>query len=278
LEHQRFWIEMDFPAPDHGAVSDRRRPRCCVPPTTRESRLPNPSVLRHRENRLLAALSRDTLALLEPALKEIAAPQGSVLLEPEAPVDRIYFPQSGMISLLIITRDGGMIETSTVGREGAVGLHGGLGERRSFTRASVQIPGRFSTISARVFRDISRGSVTIRDLIAQYTELQWAEAQQIAACNAIHDAASRLSRWLLQSADRVASDELPLTQEFLAHMLGVRRTTVTLLAQVLQKRGLIRYSRGRMTILDRRGLEACTCECYQVMKREKLALRIGVKL
>src|SRR5262249_32930821 len=158
--------------------------------------------------------------------------------------------------------DGDMIETSTVGREGAVGLHRGLGKRRSFTRAVVQIPGRFSTIAAQTFEEIALGSAAIRDMIGCYTEVLWAEAQQLAACNAIHDALSRLCRWLLQSADRAGSDHLPLTQEFLAQMLGVRRTTVTLLAQELQKKGIIRYSRGKLIIMDRTRLEDCACECY----------------
>jgi CRP-like cAMP-binding protein len=114
-------------------------------------------------------------------------------------------------------------------------------------------------------------------MISQCTEMLWAEAQQIATCNAIHDAASRLCRWLLQSADRTGSSELPLTQELLSEMLGVRRTTVTLLAQVLQNKGFIRYSREKLTILDRRGLEGCACECYGVTRHESLSRRIGIR-
>lgn len=243
-----------------------------------EARLSNAPAPRHRENRLLAALARETLALVEPALAEIAVPQGVVLLEPGAPIDHVYFPQSGMISLLVVTRDGDMVETSTIGREGAVGLHGGFGERRSFTRATMQVPGRISTITTHRFRDLAFGSNAIRDMVARYTEVLWAEAQQIAACNAIHDASSRLCRWLLQSADRTGSNELPLTQEFLAQMLGVRRTTVTLLAQELQKKEIIAYSRGKLMIVDRKRLEACACECYQVIQLEKLPLKIGIGL
>jgi len=201
-----------------------------------------------------------------------------VLLEPGEPIEYVYFPQSGMISLLVITNDGDMIETSTIGREGALGLHRGLGARRSFTRASVQIPGRFSMITARAFEEISLASAAIRQMIARYTEVLWAEAQQIAACNAIHDASTRLSRWLLQSADRVGSDQFALTQDFLAQMLGVRRTTVTLLAQELQKKGIIKYSRGKMTILDRKSLERCACECYHVIQYEKLPPEVGARL
>jgi CRP-like cAMP-binding protein len=115
-------------------------------------------------------------------------------------------------------------------------------------------------------------------MITRYTEVLWAEAQQIAACNAIHDTSSRLCRWLLQTFDRVHSSQLPLTQDFVAQMLGVRRTTVTLLAQELQNKGAIRYSRGNITILDRGALEACACECYRVIQQEKLPLKIGVSL
>jgi len=235
-------------------------------------------VLQHQENRLLASLSREAFARLEPVLKEIWAPQGTVLFGPGERIEQVYFPQSGMISLLVVTNKGDLIETSIIGREGAVGLQRGFGERRSFTRATVQMSGRFSIIAARVFQEISSGTAAIRDMIAHYTEVLWAETQQLAACNAIHDAPSRLCRWLAQSADRANNDELPLTQEFLAQMLGVRRTTVTLLAQELQRKGIIKYARGRITILNRKMLEDSTCECYHVLKADELQFRIGLSL
>jgi CRP-like cAMP-binding protein len=219
-------------------------------------------------NHLLASLSREVFSLLEPALNEVSAPQGTLFLDAGEPIDQVYFPHSGMISLLVVTRDGDMVETSTVGREGAVGLHRGFGARRSFTRAIVQIPGRFLVVSARDFQELTLRSSDIREMISLYTEILWTEAQQIAACNAVHDASSRLCRWLLQSADRVESDLLPLTQEFLAQMLGVRRTTVTLLAQELHRTGAIKYSRGKITVLNRHHLEASACECYQVIRRQ----------
>jgi CRP-like cAMP-binding protein len=174
----------------------------------------------HRDNRLLAALPPDTLALLERDLKQVSLQRGAILLEPGDPVEDIYFPLNGLISLLVVGRNGGGIETGTVGREGAVGLHGGLGGRRSFTRATTQIGGRFSTIRAGRFEHIANGSAPVRDLILRYTEVLWAEAQQIAACNAMHEAKARLCRWLLQCADRTRRAELPLTQDFLAQMPG----------------------------------------------------------
>jgi len=155
-------------------------------------------------------------------------------------------------------------------------LHGVLGGRRSFTRATTQIGGRFSTIPAGRFEHIANGSAPVRDLILRYTEVLLAEAQQIGACNATHDTRARLCRWLLQCADRTGRDELQLIQEFLAQMVGVRRTTVTLLAQSLQVRGLIRYRRGRIVLLDRKGLEECACECYDIMRHEKLGPALGV--
>src|SRR5262249_25674016 len=137
---------------------------------------------------------------------------------------------------------------------------------------------RFSVIPVRSFQKIVLESTAIREMIARYTEVLWAEAQQIAACNAVHDASSRLCRWLLQTSDRIQSDQVPLTQEFLAQMLGVRRTTVTLLALELQRKGVIKGNRGKVTILDRKALETCACECYEVIQQEKLPLKIGVDI
>jgi Crp-like helix-turn-helix domain len=159
---------------------------------------------------------------------------------------------------------------------GQSAAYSALGKRFSFTRATTQIGGRFSVIRAGAFAQFGQDHGSLCGLIARYTEVQWAEAQQIAACNAAHDAAPRLCRWLLQSADRIGSDHLPLTQELIAEMLGVRRTTVTLLAQSLQRRDIIKYTRGRISILDRERLQHGACECYAVMQQEKLPLKIGV--
>ncbi len=236
------------------------------------------SGVRQLGNRLLAALPSDALMLLEPDLKQVVVPQGVVSFDPGDPINQVYFPHSGMISCLVITGAGEMVETSSVGREGAIGLQSGLGQRVSFTRAIVQIAGKFSVVPASRFEYAAGRSAALRELIIRYTEMLWAEAQQNAACNAIHDGSARLSRWLLQCADRIGSEQLTLTQEFLADMLGVRRTTVTLLAQELQKKGILRYSRGRITILDRGRLEDCACECYGAIRYDNLSRKIGVKL
>lgn len=216
-------------------------------------------------NGFLAALPDDASALLEPDLKQITLPSGAACYSPGGQIDQVYFPQSGMISLVVVA-EGETVETSSVGREGGVGLQCGFGPRLSFTRATVQIPGRFSMIGAASFEQAVGRHPALRELIVRHIETKWAEAQQNAACNAVHDGSSRLCRWLLQCADRIGSDQLLLTQDFLAGMLGMRRTTVTLLAQELQKRGMVRYGRGRITIVDRRALEACACECYQAIK------------
>jgi CRP-like cAMP-binding protein len=229
------------------------------------------------DNRLLASLPRDTLAFLERGLERVALAQGVVCFEPGDPIDRIYFPASGMISLLIVTGDGATVEATTIGREGAAGLQSALGPRRSFTRATIQISGLFSIIAAVRFEEAAKGCPILRDVVCRYTEMLWAEAQQLAACNAIHDGPSRLCRWLLQCADRIGGDEVPLTQQFLAEMLGVRRTTVTLLAQELQKRGIIKYRRGKIAILDRAALDAAACECYRETRHENLSHKIGAR-
>jgi CRP-like cAMP-binding protein len=232
----------------------------------------------HLQNRLLAALSPKAFSLFESGLRASTFKQRAIVQEAGEPVDQIYFPQTGMISLLVVTQEGVGIEAAAIGREGAVGLHRGLGKRRSFTRAVVQVSGTMSHISADVFERAVGQNDTIKDIITHYTEVLWVEAQQIAACNAVHSVEARFARWLLQTQDRIDSDSLPVTQEFLSQMLGVRRTTVTLVARALRQAGLISYKRGRIVILDRAGLEEAACECYQIIHHETLPEIIGVKL
>ena len=220
-----------------------------------------------RRNRLLAALRPVEMALLQPHLKEVELEQGTMLHEQGESIERVHFPNSGMISLLAVMQQGNAVETATVGREGAVGAMSGLGPRRAFTRAVVQMPGTASQIPTAKFQSIVSGSQALRDIIVRQNEVLLAQVQQSAACNALHEAESRFCRWLLQSRDRSDGDIVPITQEFLAQMLGVRRTTVTLVAQSLQDAGLLRYRRGRIEILDRTMLEERACECYGVVRR-----------
>ncbi|HLL28883.1 MAG TPA: Crp/Fnr family transcriptional regulator [Xanthobacteraceae bacterium] len=220
-------------------------------------------------NRLLAVLGDAGRALLEPHLEEVPLDQGKLLQEQGDDIDDIYFPHSGMISLVTVMNKGGkIIETATVGREGAVGAMAGFGPRHAFRRAIVQVGGTAAKIATGQFQERVRSSEMLRDVLVRYNELLLAQVQQAAACNAFHDADQRLARWLLQTRDRIDSNTIPLTQEFLAQMLGVRRTTVTLIAQGLQERGYLRYRRGRVEIVDREGLESVACECYRTMREQ----------
>ena len=218
------------------------------------------------QNRFLAAMSASDYSLLHPNLKEVPLEQGDVLQDQGERIQYVYFPLGGMISLLCVMRDGKAVETAAVGREGTLGSLYGLGASHSFSRAVVQIPGRAARIAGAQFKMALKESERIHDLIHRYRELRLAQTQQCAACNALHGAEARLSRWLLQTSDIIGGDVVPLTQEFLSQMLGVRRTTVTGIARTLQSSGLIRYTRGRIEIRDREKLTRSACECYVALR------------
>jgi CRP-like cAMP-binding protein len=218
------------------------------------------------------------LRLLASDLKEKTFKPGAVLQEAGDPVEHIFFPQCGMISLVVVTQDGAVLEAATVGREGSIGIHGGFGRRIAFTRAVSQIASRCSYLPAERFRKAIDGNDAIRELIERYTELMLAESHQITICNAKHNAEARLCRWLLQTRDRIESDTLPLTQELLSEMLGVRRTTVTLVARALQAAGFIKYRRGVIHIKDVQGLKEGACECYAAIDQHSLSGRLGFDL
>jgi CRP-like cAMP-binding protein len=218
-------------------------------------------------NELLASFPDAIQALLKPHASSVGLAQGAVCFDAGDVVERVYFPASGLISLLASAGGDDLVEAGLIGTEGAAGLQSAVWSRPAFARAVVQIPGKFWSIPAEPLRQAVQSLEEAKCLVGGYTETLWAEAQQLAACNAVHHASRRLARWLLQAADRSQSSHLPFTQEFLADMLGVRRTSVTLLAQQLQERGLIRYSRADIVILDRAQLEASACECYQVIRR-----------
>ncbi len=220
------------------------------------------------ENQLLAALSASDYSLLSPHLKEVRIEQGSVLQDHGERIQYVHFPLSGMISLLSVMRDGKAVETAVVGREGALGAHCALGIWHAYSRAVVQISGRAVRIAGVQFQKLVRDSERMGDLFVRYRELRLAQTQQSAACNALHGAESRLSRWLLQTSDVIGAGVVPLTQEFLSQMLGVQRTTVTAIARTLQEAGMIHYTRGRIEISDREKLETSACECYEVLRRQ----------
>jgi CRP-like cAMP-binding protein len=221
----------------------------------------------YSRNRLLAALDPADLALLTPYLRRVSLIRGAALQEQEALVEQVYFPVSGMISLVSVMDAGDLVETATVGREGAVGAFAGLGPWHAFTRAIVQIAGEAACIPTSPFQSAVGKSERIRNLILRYKEGLLAQVQQTAACNALHGLEARMARWLLQALDRVEDPNLPLTQDFIAQMLAVRRTTVTVIAGRLQAENLITYRRGHIVILNRPGLEQLACECYRAIRR-----------
>lgn len=216
-------------------------------------------------NRLLAAMPQATLALLDRKWSYVALSQGQICVPAGGAIERVYFPISALISLVIATEGGELAEAGMVGREGAVGLQSAFGPRTSHARAIVQVAGTAYTAGVDALREAVHRSEEAQALVVRYIELSWAEAQQLAACNAVHDASSRLARRLLQCGDRTGSERVPVTQEFLGEMLGLRRTSVTLVARNLQARGVIRYNRGRIVIADRSALESCACECYRAI-------------
>ena len=224
------------------------------------------------DNKLLASLPRDHFDRLAPHLSPATLQQGLVLFEAGDEVDQIYFPHYGMLSLLVVLRDGKAIETATVGREGVAGAMAGLGLYKSLVRVVVQMPFGGSRIAATHFRTIAAGSDPVRNLCIRYNEVLLSQARVTAACNALHPIEARFCRWLLQSADRAASDTVELTQEFLAEMLGVRRTSVTEVASRVQNAGAITYSRGVIRILDRPALMRKSCECYQTLLDQSAVL------
>ena len=224
------------------------------------------------DNRLLASLPRGDFDRLLPHLSTINMQQGSVVVEAGDEVDHVYFPHYGMLSLLAVLRDGKAIETATVGREGVVGAMAGLGLYKSLVRVVVQMPMAASKIAATHFRGVAGTSDPVRSLSIRYNEVLLSQARITAACNALHSIEARFCRWLLQCADRAASDTVPLTQEFLAEMLGVRRTSVTEVASKVQSAGIITYSRGVIKIVDRAALMRMSCECYETLVEQSATL------
>ncbi len=191
----------------------------------------------------------------------------TVLFEPGQPVDSVYFPLNGVISLVTPLEDGAIVEVATVGNEGIVGVPLVQGGSLA-VRAISQVAGWVLRMDSRAFIDAMNSSVAVRDLVNDYLQALFGQISQAPACNRLHSNEERLSRWLLMSHDRVGVDEFAITHEFLGQMLGSRRATVTLSAGILQAAGLIKYHRGLVTIVDRPGLEAVACECYSVIKAE----------
>jgi CRP-like cAMP-binding protein len=217
-------------------------------------------------NKLLASLKPDDFSLLSRYFREVPIEQGILLEDRGERVDAVHFPQTGMISLIGEMPEDG-VEVGTVGREGGVGLTVGLGSRIASVSALVQVSGSSLCIPASRFRSLAAESQQIRDMSIRYAELQTGQIQQTAACNALHDVPSRLSRWLLQTGDKIEGDILPFTREFLGKMLGVQRGTISSVAAKFEADGLIHTHRGRIELLDRKGLKKRACSCYAFMSQ-----------
>jgi CRP-like cAMP-binding protein len=217
-------------------------------------------------NGLLASLPAADFAALQPHLTPLKLDHEAVLFEAGESVKRVYFPHIGIISLVVDLATGETIETGMVGRDSVVGGSSALDGKIALNKAIVQIPGEASVLELDRLRSFADKSIAFRTTLIRHEQVILVQAQQSAACNASHALEARLARWLLRCRDLMTSDSLELTQEFLGQMLGVRRTSVTLVASSLQQAGLIKYRRGHIHIIDVEGLRDVACECYETVK------------
>ena len=221
-----------------------------------------------RRNHLLAALPDADWQRWQPQLEWVPLPLGQVLYESGCTMSHVYFPTDAIVSLLYVMADGASAEIAVVGNEGVVGISLFMGGGSTPSRAVVQSAGQGWRLRAAAIRDEFNDSAPVMHLLLRYTQALITQMAQTAVCNRHHVLDQQLCRWLLLSLDRLGGHELRMTQELIANMLGVRREGVTEAALKLQRDGLIRYSRGHITVLDRAGLEARTCECYEVVRKE----------
>jgi CRP-like cAMP-binding protein len=222
------------------------------------------------------ALPPEDLQRLRPQLEPVALPHRKILFEADEPLSRVYLIETGVVSLVTVFEDGTTVEMASIGREGLVGVGTLLGGDVALGCYVVQVPGSALTMDAARFRGALQESPKLRMACEAYAQTFFAQLLQNVACNAAHTVERRCARRLLMSHDRSDGDTFALTQELLAEMLGVRRSTVTLIDRALQRAGLIHYHRGTITVLDRPGLEAAACECYRVIRdrHEQLLPRI----
>ena len=224
---------------------------------------PAPTYIR---NFLLRSLPAADIALLRPHLRTVELQRDEVLAEAGERIVRVYFPHSGVISLVVGLGEGEMVEAAMIGRDSVFGASAALGGGASVSHAIVRLPGEASTLDAEYLRIAAERSAPLRTTLARHAQALFAQAQQSAACNACHTVESRLSRCLSRLRDLSGGDSLPITQESLSQMLGVRRNSVSIVAHALQQAGLIRYSRGAIEIADSEGLRGSACECYGAVK------------
>ncbi len=223
-----------------------------------------PDVIHPKLNRLLSSLPDEDFDALLPMLEIVPMGVKESVYELEQPITHVYFPLNGILSILSMA-GAARIEVGEIGSEGMVGIPVFLGAATSPTLCFSQVPGYSARMDADAFREEVKLRPDFHQLMQRYTLALFNQISQLAACNRHHDMKQRLARWLLMSHDRAGADEIPLTQELIAQMLGVRRATATEAAQALQRAGLIQYRRGMMTIVDRPGLLAASCECYRVI-------------
>lgn len=228
----------------------------------------NPAVT----NKLLAALPKKDYEVLQRHLEEVPLLFAHVIYESGGPITDVYFPNSGIISVLAGSGERSTLEVGLVGKEGMIGLGAFLGVNSSHHRAVVQGAGSALKMKARHLREAWRNDGALPRVLLRYSHSVLTQMSQLAVCNQFHALEARLARWLLMTHDRIDGDEFQITQNFLSNMLGVRREGVSVAAGTLQKLGLIHYSRGRLTMVDRTGLEAKSCSCYGIMKNDKAAL------
>jgi CRP-like cAMP-binding protein len=220
------------------------------------------------QNRLLQMMPSHDLAQLRPHLHEVTLDYRMSLCEADQPIRDVYFPVTGVASLVTVMRNGFATEVGTIGNEGFVGIPIVLGDTVGPTNVYMQVPGVGLRLKANILKDLLERSTAARTLMLHHVHAFFNQVAQSAACNTAHKVEQRCCRWLLMTHDRMQSDNFPLTQEFLAMMLGVKRTSVSAVAQKLKALNLVQYGRGHATILDRAGLERHSCECYSVSKRE----------
>jgi CRP-like cAMP-binding protein len=219
-----------------------------------------------QSNQLLGALEAASRARLDPHLEPIRLKLGAVVCEAGGVLKHAYFPEGAVLSLLTVLEDGSAIETANIGREGAFGLFAAMYSRVSFNRCIVQLEGGMVRCPIELLQSEFKNSEHVRNLFVSYSETLLSQVQQTVACNALHTTEARICRWLLMMHDRAEGEALPYTHEFLSHILGANRKSVTLAAQSLQSAGLITYRRGQIQVLDRLGLEKASCECYAVVR------------
>jgi len=218
------------------------------------------------KNHILAALPKAAYARMRDGLHPVQLDYGEMLYEPAGRIDHVYFPGDCLVSLLTSVDEHRMLEVGMVGHEGMVGMPMVLGIGISAVRCLVQGSGGALRMTAARFLTEFKASAVLQRALFRYTHLLMAQVSQTAACNRFHQAEERLARWLLMTSDRMEADDFMLTQDFLAQMLGIRRAGVTNAASALQHKGLIRYTRGDIEILDRKGLGAAACSCYRIVK------------